>query len=521
MIIEIPEQLNTTSYFLDENISQGRGGNTAIYYKEDKYTYEDMTRLTNRAGNVLRHLGVEMENRVYIALQDTPEFVAVLYAVQKIGAETVIGYTYQSPEDYKYEIRLLRPKVVVADESCIDRLRQACEGEAYPSSFLVVNRSSIALRSNENDFLGMMEQAGETLDAAPTHKDDFVRWGFTGGSTGHPKAMPVTHSTLVYSFASMQTIMNYTQDDIVLSVPKMFFGYGRTSTIVLPFRVGAASVLFPQRTTEKLIFELIEKFRPTILVNVPTMMRKMIQFPKTERPDMSCIRLCTCAGETLSAELHNAWRDTFDCEVVNMLGSTEMGYVYVSNRPGEVVPGSVGKPIPGYEVRIVDDDGRELPDGQIGVLMAKGPTSGFFYRHQLEKSRKVFRGEWVYTGDLFEKDKAGYLWFHGRADDLLKVSGVWVSPLEIEKVVQTHSCVLDCAVVGVRDRDGLDKTKAYIVLKDGIQGDQALEKEIMLYVKERLSPHKSPRLVQFVEGLPRNPVGKVDRLGLKEMESKQ
>jgi len=513
--MEIPEKLNMTTYFLEENIDKGRGEKTALFFKEERYSYRDLVKLTNRAGNVLKDMGVEMENRVYLALGDTPEFVALLYAVPKLGAEAIVGYTYQSPEDYRYELQLLRPKVVVADDSCADRLRRACEGESFPKHFLVLTDSPASLRKGEVDFLRALERASDRLGAAPTHKDDFVRWGFTGGSTGHPKAMPVTHSTLVYSFESMKEIFNFTQDDVVLPVPKMFFGYGRSSTVFLPFRAGASAVLFPERTTERAIFELIRRHRPTILVNVPTMMRKMLQVPKTERPDMSCIRLCTCAGEALSVELYNEWRETFGCEVINMLGSTEMGYVYVSNRPGEVVPGSVGKPIPGYEVKIVDEEGHELPDGHIGVLMAKGPTSGFFYRHELEKSRKVFRGEWVYTGDLFERDEDGYLWFHGRADDLLKVSGVWISPMEIERTIQAHPDTLDCAVVGVKDSDGLDKTKAFIVLKSGISGDEAMAERIRGFTRERLSPHKFPRLIEFVENLPKNAAGKVDRRRLK------
>lgn len=516
MDIHIPDQLNVTSYFLDENLLQGRGDNIALHFPGKPYTYRELAALTNRAGNVLKDLDVDMEDRVYLALRDTPEFVAFLYAVQKIGAEAIVGYTYQSPKDYRYEIQLLRPKVVVVDESCIERMREACAGERFPKALLVLDHTSISRNQGEHDARQLLEKADDTLEAAPTHKDDFVRWGFTGGSTGKPKAMAVTHSTLVYSFASMQTIMNYSEEDIVLPIPKMFFGYGRTSTVILPFRAGASAVIFPERTRVETIFELIERYRPTILVNVPTMMRKMLQFPEDQRPDMGSIRLCTCAGEALSAELYHEWRETFDCEVINMLGSTEMGYVYVSNRPGEVVPGSVGKPIPGYEVKIVDEAGRELPDGQIGVLMAKGPTSGFFYRHHLRKSRSVFRGEWVYTGDLFEKDADGYLWFHGRADELLKVSGVWVSPLEIERIAQTHPDVSDCAVVGVKDADGLDRTKAFVVLKDGLKGDEAMGDSIRQYVRERLSPHKVPRLIAFVDNLPKNPAGKVDRKRLRQ-----
>lgn len=516
MVAELPEIFNTTTFFLDENIHQGRGENTAVYYGGEQYTYHDLHRLTNKVGNVLKDLGVEIENRVYIALEDTPEFVACFYAVQKIGAGAIVGYTHLSPSDYKYEINLLRPKVVIGDDSSIDRLREAVQGERYPKRMVVLSRNGSSLKENEVDLYQMVDGASDSLEVEPTHKDDYARWGFTGGSTGHPKALPVPHSTLAHSFNSMQPILGFRPDDIILSVPKMFFGYGRTSTIILPFRVGAAAVLFPERSTASKIFELIAKYRPTILVQVPTMMRKMLQTPEGERTDLSSIRLCTCAGEALSAELYHEWKDTFGCEVVNMLGSAEMGYVYVANRPGEVVPGSVGKPIPGYAVKIVDDKGRRVPAGEAGVLMAKGPTSGFYYWHMLEQSREVFQGQWVNTGDLFRQDANGYLWFMGRADSLLKVSGVWISPMEVEDAVRTHAAVVDCAVVGIKDSDGLEKTKAFVVLnKDaaGIDADSIKE-----HVKQTLSPYKSPRFIAFVDDLPKTSAGKIDRSALKTSE---
>jgi benzoate-CoA ligase family protein len=513
---DVPEQLNTTSYFLDHNLEQGRGERTAVYCRNGRFTYGDIAALTNQVGNVLKDLGVEPENRVYIALPDSPEFVASFYGVQKIGASTIVAYTYLSTEDFRYEIELLRPKVVIADQSCMERLREAASGRKYPSSFLVLGRAAGEPGPREFDFHAMAGEASDRLEAESTHREDYARWGFTGGSTGHPKAVPVPHSSLVYSFQSMQQILHYTMDDVILSVPKMFFGYGRTGTIVHPFRVGAASVLFPERTTPRRIFEFVEQYRPTILLLVPTMMRQMLEISKEERPHFSCIRFCTCAGESLSAELHEEWEDAFGCEVINMLGSAEMGYVYVSNRPGEVVRGSVGKPIPGYEVKIVDESGLEVSEGEVGVLMAKGPTSGFFYLRMPKKSRQVFRGEWVYTGDLFRRDRGGNLWFIGRADNLIKVSGVWTSPLEIEGAVQTHPDVVDCAVVGVKDRDGLQKTRAYVILKQGIPSTKGKAEEIRDFVKRRLSPYKYPRSIEFVTDLPKTSSGKVDRTLLKE-----
>jgi len=364
-----------------------------------------------------------------------------------------------------------------------------------------------------------VKHADEHLETEPTSSDDIALWKFSGGTTGHRKAIPHRHYDPVWAFEGFQQVIHYTEDDVVLSVPKMFFGYGRDGTIVFPFRVGAAAVLFPERTTVAKIFELVEKYKPTVLVQVPTMMRRMLQTPKEERGDLSCIRVCTSAGEALSAELYREWKESFGCEVIDGIGSGEMYWIYVSNRPGEVIPGSLGKVVPGFEAKIVDDEGHELPDGEIGVLMAKGDCAGFQYWHDTEKSRKTFRGDWVYTDDLFKRDKGGNFYFCGRRDDLLKVSGYFVSPLEIEGCIQTHPYVAECAVVGIKDRDGLDKTKAFVVLRDGVIVSESTADELREYAKEKLSPYKYPRFIEFVDELPKTGLGKVDRLQLKQRES--
>jgi benzoate-CoA ligase family protein len=510
------ESYNNTSYFLDENIRKGRGSRIALYYQDKEITYNQLVDLTNKIGNALKDIGVEIENRVYLALQDSPEFVASFYAVQKIGAGVVIGYTHLSVKDYKYQINLLRPKVIIADASCIKSLRAATKDSKYPRSHLILGANPTELMEGEFDFFAMIEKASDRLTAEDTHKDDYARWGFTGGSTGQPKVTPAPHSGLVDNFKAIQEIMNYCQKDIILSVPKMYFGYGRTGTIIHPFRVGAAGILFPERTTIEKFFELVTKHRPTILILVPTLMRKLLQTPKKERADFSCVRLCTSAGEALSAELQAEWKKQFGCEVIDMLGSAEMGYVYLANRPGAVVPGSVGKPLAGYNAKIVDENGKELPAGEAGVLMAKGPSSNLFYWHDHEKSKHTFRGEWVYTGDIFKEDPDGNFYFIGRADDLVKVSGIWISPLEIESCIQGHPKVEDCAVVAVMDEDNLYQIKAYIVLANGIEADQKASDEIKDFTKTRLAPYKFPRFIDFTDELPILETGKINRHLLKK-----
>jgi benzoate-CoA ligase len=501
---KVPEEVNDAAYFLDENIVQGRGERIAVYCRDEEFTYNDIYRLSNKVGNVFRDLGVEIENRVYMALQDSPEFVATFYGVQKLGAGIIPAYTYLLPNQYEYELNLLRPKVVVADSSCIEPLREAAQRSKYPKAFLVLGEPDVQLREEEYDFSTMVEQASAELETEGTHKDDVAQWGFSGGSTGYPKGVPAPHGILVHAYLSFQEVMQYTENDIILSIPKLFFG------------LGAAAVLFPERTTPKKIFELIDQYRPTILIQVPSMMRKMLQVPKGERPDMSSIRLCTSGGEHLSAELYQKWTSTFGGEVIDLIGSAELGYVYISNKPGEVKPGSCGKPIPGYEAKVVDDEGKEVPDGETGVLMAKGPASVGYYWHGYDKSRQVYQGEWVNTGDLFKRDEEGYYYFAGRKDDLLKVSGIWILPLEIEKCLQGHPDIADCAVVGVKDEDNLDTVKAFVILREGVPGAEEKADQIKGYAKEKLSPYKFPRYIEFLDELPKNTAGKIDRVALRK-----
>ncbi|MBW1667526.1 MAG: benzoate-CoA ligase family protein [Deltaproteobacteria bacterium] len=513
----VEEQLNVASYFLEHNM-EAKGQRVAIYYDNLEYTYKDVLLLTNQMGNALKSLGVEPENRVYMVLSDSPEFVACYYAALKIGAIPSIGYTFFSPKDYQLELNNIRPKVVVANVEFIDRLRDAIRHCRYPKNLLLIGNSMPTLQKGEVDLSTRMNRADDSLEAEPTHKDDIAIWGFSGGTTGLRKIIPHRHYSLAFAYEAYNKIVRYTEEDIILPVPKLFFGYGRTGSILYPFRVGAAAVLFQERSTPERIFDFIEKYRPSILINTPTMIRKMLEVAKGRDFDLSCLRLTMSAGEALSAQLYHEWVNRFGSEIVDGVGSGELFYNFTLNIPGKVVPGSVGKPLPGYEVKIVDDEGHELPDGEVGVLIAKGGSAGTHYLRNYEKTKKTFRGEWVYTEDLFSKDRNGYLFFFGRRDDLLKVSGYFVSPTEIEACLGTHPDVALCAVVGVRDEDGLDKTKAFVVLRKGLTGSEAMADELKIYTKEKLSPHKYPRIIEFVSDLPMTRTGKVDRRKLKNQE---
>lgn len=344
-------------------------------------------------------------------LTDSPEFVASYYGTIKIGAIPTIGYSFFSTNEYIRELNNIKPKVILADGVYINRLREAMKDSKYIKYFLVVGGPNSKLRKGELDFFSMVKCANDHLEAEPTHRDDIAIWGFSGGTTGVRKIIPHRHYNLVFAYEAYNQVIHYTKDDIILAVPKLFFGYGRTGSILFPFRVGAAAVLFPERATAAMIFELVKKYKPSILINVPTMMRKMLQTPNKERSDLSSIRLCTSSGEALSCELYNEWMQNFGCEVLDGIGSGEMFYNFTINIPGNVVPGSVGKPLPGYEVKIVDDNGQELADGEIGILAVKGDSAATQYLRDYEKTKKTFRGEWVYTEDLFSRDKERNLYF--------------------------------------------------------------------------------------------------------------
>jgi benzoate-CoA ligase family protein len=439
----------------------------------------------NRYGNLLRELGVEAGDRILIVLGDSIDFVALWYGAQKIGAVTAEAYTFLQPKDYAYYLEYTDAKVVVADEATETVIRDVV-GERQ---VLVV----------DDEARSRLEQLPDELERAATTKDDIALWKFTTGSTGQPKgAVHPVHSPVLSNDWYAQAVLGIREDDVVLPVPKLFFGYARDLTALYPFGVGAAGIVFPERSTPERIFELIAEHRPTILVNVPTMMAQMLNHPAAASQDLSCLRFCTSAGEALPRELHDRWLDTFGVEVLDGIGSSELYHIYVSNRPGQARPGSTGQLVPGYEADVAEN----------GELLVTGDTAALYYEGDEEKTERTFDGDTVHTGDLFERDDDGFFWYRGRVDDLIKVGGIWVAPAEIEHCLVGHPDVVECAVVGAA-QSGLTVPRAYVVARQPVE-EQALQD----FVRERLSPHKYPREVVFVDDLPKTPSGKLDRKAL-------
>jgi benzoate-CoA ligase family protein len=515
-IEDLPERLNVAEYFVDRNVAEGRGGRTALYTATGATTYAELAALVNRVGNVLRELGVRRGERLLLALSDGVEFVATWYAGQKIGAVTAEVYTFLQAKDYAYFLDYTGTDVVVVDPVTLDKVREASGGR---HTLLVVGADPVELRPGEYDFAALAAAAPDTLEAAPTRRDDVAIWKFTTGSTGAPKACvhPVASPVLSHHCYGVG-VLDIQPDDVVLPVPKLFFGYARDLTALYPFGVGGAGIAFPERATVEKLFELIARHRPTILVNVPTMMSAMVAHPDASTQDLSCLRLCTSAGEALPAELHRKWDAAFGVEVVDGIGSSEAYHIYISNRPGAARQGSCGQAVPGYTGRVVGDDGTELPDGEVGTLEVTGGTIAREYWQDPEKSAATYRGDTVHTGDLFSRDADGFFYYHGRADDLLKSGGIWVAPSEIEHCLIGHPDVVECGVVG-HEFDGLVRPRAYVVTREGVDGTPELAEALRAYVRERLAGHKCPHGIVFVDDLPRTTNGKLDRRALRAMDS--
>ncbi len=504
---------NLTSEFLDRNVTEGRAQRPALYCADHAYTYADVAALCSRAGNVLLELGVERGDRVLLALGDGVEFVAIWYAVPKIGAVVAEAYTFLQPKDYEYYLNYTQAAVVVVDALTLEKIR-AIRGHCPGLRSTLVVGADGPLAPGEVSFDALLGRVASLCTPAHTTRDDVAIWKFTTGSTGSPKAAVHRHYNPAAAFVQYaQGVLQLRADDVVLPVPKLFFGYARDLTTLFTFGVGASGVIFPERSTPERIFQLIARYRPTILVNVPTMIHEMNRLGHPGRYDVSSLRLCISSGEALPLDVHQTWAEHFGIEVLEGIGSSEMYHIYISNRSGSVRPGSAGRLVPGYSARIVDQDGVPVPDGEPGELWVSGESAASGYWNEPARSARTFAPPWVRTGDVFARDAEGYFWYRGRTDDLLKIGGIWVAPLEVEACLRGHPAVRECAVVGV-SQEGLTTLRAYVVLRDAEAGSAALVQTLQEFVRTSLAPHKYPRVVTFVEELPRTPTGKVDRRAL-------
>jgi benzoate-CoA ligase family protein len=495
-------------YFLDDRIREGNGDRRAILTSRETLTYAQVQALSNRFGNLLREVGVEPEQRVLIALPDGPEYVGALFGTVKIGGAVVMVNPHLKPDQLEYLLEYTRAKVALVHEETAGAMEAAAGGEGgrHLKELLVFGRGGVEER---------LEGFPGELENFPTHRDDAAIWLFSGGTTGRPKAVIQSHRSYANTTECYgKGVLGIGEDDVTLSVPKLFFGYATGSNLLFPFSVGGAAALFPERCTEELLFEKIEEFRPTLLVNVPTMIQRMVDHPSAPERDLSSLRLVTSAGEALPSELYRRWREAFGVELLDGLGTAEMWHVFVSNRPGRVRPGTLGEVVPGFEVRVCDEEGRELPDGEVGFLRVRGGARATAYWQRMERTMEAFQGEWYVSGDMVSRSADGFFTYHGRGDDMLKVSGKWLAPGEVENRLLQHDGVREAAVVGVPGPDGLVHPHAFVV-PEGREGGAELAEALRDFVRGGLESYKAPREVHFMDELPRTHLGKVDRGALR------
>lgn len=518
MPVSFPERFNMADYFLYHNLEEGRDNKVCLYFEDQKWTYGEVARRSNQAGNALRDLGVEIEDRVLFVLPDCPEFVWTWFGAARIGSVITMVNPLLPSSDYEYYLDYTRARVAIVHHSVLSTFAQAASGARYLRAVLVVGDAADLPPDSNFSWV----RYGEFTDAASiecepadTRRDDIAIWLFTSGSTGHPKgAVHLQHDLPFNTEVFAKRTMGVSESDLTVSVPKLFFGYATGTNLLFPFAVGGATALFAERSTAEKIFEVVKKYRPTILTTVPTMINSMLNVPGASADDLASLRFCYSAGEALPKELYERWIKAFGVDICDGIGSAEMFHIYITNRPGDVKPGSLGRIVEGYEAKIVDADGNEVPTGEMGTLKIKGDSAALCYWNAHEKSKETFAGDWCTTGDQFHVDEGGYYWYHGRTDDMLKVSGVFVAPAEIENCLLQHEAVLECAVVG-HEAEGLVKPKAFIVLREGFAGSAELVEIIKQFVKDRIAIYKYPRWVEFVDSLPKNDRGKIDRKRLK------
>ena len=516
----LPDQFNAATAFLDRNIAEGHGAKTAIYYEGDTYEYEYVAELANRVGNTLLDLGVEIEQRVALILQDSPQFAATFFGAIKIGAVPIPLNTMLRPIDYEYLLNDSRARVLFIHSVLWKPLQQILPNLRYLRHVVVVGLKQDGEQETTtcHDFEQLAGRASSQLTAVQTSKDDSAFWLYTSGSTGFPKGCIHLQHDMSYCTETFGKLtLGIREDDIMFSVSKLFFAFGLGNSLYYPFAVGASAVYHPGRVTAENVFKLIERHRPTLFFGAPTLYANLLTVPDAEKHfDLSSIRLCVSAGEALPAEILRRFEQRFHVTILDGIGCTEMLQTFISNRVGDVRPGSSGKLVPGYDARLVNEQGQDVAVGQIGSLLIRGDSAAVGYWNKHEKSKDVFRGHWVATGDKYSQDADGYFWYSGRTDDMLKVSGQWVSPFEVESALITHPAVLEAAVVPATDKDELVKPKAYVVLQAGYEPSEILVQELKDFVKTRLVPVKYPRWIEFVPALPRTATGKIQRFMLRK-----
>ena len=525
--IELPREYNAALEFIDANLAKGRAEKTAFIDETGRYTYGALAERVNRAGNALRALGAGLETRVLMCMLDGIDFPAVFWGAIKAGCVPIPVNTLLTAGDYAYLLRDSRARIVVVSEALLDRFAPALADQPHVERVVVAGNGTpghqreAAAGSEAPGYerlADLLAAACTRLDAAPTTCDDVAFWLYTSGSTGTPKGSMHLHRDLIataehYGMATL----GIREDDLVYSAAKLFFAYGLGNAMTFPFYVGATTVVLAGRPTPDAVTALLREHRPTIFYGVPTLYGAMLAQPPGggHGAGPSRLRLAVSAGEALPAEIGAAWEERFGAPILDGLGSTEMLHIFLSNREGDVRYGTSGKAVLGYMLKVVTETGEPAAPGEMGELWVNGGSSAVAYWNQREKSLDTFHGPWTRTGDKYVVDEEGYYHYCGRTDDMLKVSGQWVSPFEVESALLGHEAVLEAAVVAAEDERGLVKPKAFVVVREGVEANPELAAVLQEFVKDRLAPFKYPRWIAFATELPKTATGKIQRFKLR------
>ncbi|MBE2262253.1 MAG: benzoate-CoA ligase family protein [Burkholderiaceae bacterium] len=508
-------QFNFAGHLLALNAE--RADKIALLDDQESLSYGDLAERVQRCAAALHSLGLHREERVLLLMHDSTDWVVTFLGALYAGVVPVALNTLLTAQDYAYMAGHSRAQAALVSAPLLATLQQALAQGQHEVKHLIVSRpGAAALPDGAKDFASFIAAQPPMTAPAPTHADEPGFWLYSSGSTGKPKGTVHSQGNLYWTAELYgKAVLGLRESDTVFSAAKLFFAYGLGNALTFPLSVGARVILMAERPTPQAVFKRLTEQQPTVFYGAPTGYGGMLASPDLPGRAQVSLRLCSSAGEALPREIGERWNDRFGCEIIDGIGSTEMLHVYLSNRPGDVRYGTTGKPVPGYEIELRDETGKVVGANQIGDLYVKGPSSALMYWNERGKSRATFQGAWTQSGDKYTCSADGYYTYAGRNDDMLKVSGIYVSPFEVESTLMQHPAILEAAVIGTIDADGLVKTKAFIVLKAG----QALtEAEAQAFVKERLAPYKYPRFIEFVAELPKTATGKIQRFRLRERE---
>jgi benzoate-CoA ligase family protein len=510
----IPRERLNVSELLDANLEAGRGEKVAVFAGDEQVTYGELFERVCRMASALRDLGLEREDRVLLVLDDTPAWPVAFLGAIRVGAVPVPVSPFERVENLEYYLADSYARIVISEADRAEELEDVLRREQAPAQLVVAGDPSGLAGAPSLDEL--VSGGEEAVPAVDTHRDDMAFWLYSSGSTGRPKGVVHLQHDIPYTCETYaRAILGIQETDVTFSSSKLYHAYGLGNNLSFPYSVGASTVLSSGRPRPELVLETAERFRPTLFFSVPTLYNAMLNVPDAAGRDLSSVRVCVSAAEPLAPEILRRWREAFGLDILDGVGSTEALHIYCSNRVGEVRPGTSGRPVPGYEVKLLDDAGRPVPHDEIGNMLVRGDSLLAFYWHQHERTKEAIRGEWFLTGDRYRETEEGYFVYEGRSDDMIKVGGLWVSPIDIENTLVEHPQVSEAAVIGV-EAEFTTRVKAFVVCREPRIDDAAFRAELQAWCKERLRRYEYPHFIEFADELPKTLTGKIQRYKLRE-----